>query len=138
MREICRRASLLATTLAAVGCGDDTAVRSITAPDPVPGTLAVSFVTPFADDGAVSFGLTGAGIRNVRAAEGLELFAQPTDRGFRVAVLGTELKGELLYFDVPDTRVAGAYRVTLIEVADHSNHLRRDSGGHDLSVAAVR
>ncbi len=102
---------------------------------PEPGTMVVRVTSPFGADGAVSFELRGPGVENVRATDGVEVFATPLPDGVRVAVVGEEVSGEMVRFDVPDLRMASEYEVRLIEVADTHNELRRDLSGYLMALS---
>ena len=130
---------LAAGVLVYTGCSDDAASTDTFAPGPEAGSLAVTLSSAMADDGGVTFRLTGEGIANLRPAhDGIEIFPLAENGGWTVAALGIGLSGEIARFDVADVRMADAYTVTLVEVADEANDVRRDISGHRLGVSVVR
>jgi len=139
-RSIIQRTLMLGLLLAAGACGDSTDTAAVLSEvGPEPGSLAVTVASPFADDGAYSLELRGAGITNIRPADdGAELFAREVGPVINVAVLGAALSGTVVKFDVPDVRDPGAYSVVLVEVADEANAVRRDLSGHRAEVTALR
>lgn len=132
-------ALLFLGVLTVSGCTDGDATDRALAPGPEDGSLAVVLDSPAEDDGAVLFVLEGGAVENVRAArEDLAVYPERDGDGWTVAVLGTGLSGELVRFDVPDVSLVSTYQVTLTEVADEGNDLRRDISGHALRVTTVR
>jgi len=139
-RSNIHRTLTLGLLMAVGACSESADTASVlSSVEPVPGRLAVVVASPFDNDGAYSFEVRGDGITNIRpAVEGFELFTSPSGAAIKVAVLGAPLSGEVVTFDVPDIRDPSAYQVTLVEVADEANDVRRDITGHTVSVAAVR
>jgi len=133
------RVLALGVILGLGACSDGGSNASVLETGPIPGTLAVAFSTPFQNDGAVSLELRGEAIENLRAADaGMEILTRQVGEAQMVAVLGVALSGEILTFDVPDIRDPGAYTVTLVEVADEANELRRDLTDYSLTLTPTR
>ena len=134
-----RTLALAAGVLVYTGCSDDAASTNSFTPGPEPGSLAVRLSSSMADDGGVTFRLTGEGITNLRPAhDGIEIFPLEENGGWTVAALGVGLSGSVALFDVADVRMVDAYSATLVEVADEANDVRRDISGHTLGVSVVR
>ena len=130
---------LAAGVLVYTGCSDNAASTDTFAPGPESGSLAVTLSSSMADDGGVTFRLTGEGITNLRPAhDGIEIFALEENGGWTVAALGVGLSGSVALFDVADVRMVDAYSATLVEVADEANDVRRDISGHTLGVSVLR
>lgn len=133
--KLMRNATLVLSVAALAACSDSPSNGSLMAV-PEPGTLVVALTAPRTDAGAVRFALRGEGIANVRAAgDAVEVYAMEGSDGWRVAVLGTALEGDLVRFDVPDVNQADRYQVQLLDVADGSNQLVRNPGDRGIGLA---
>lgn len=123
-------AQLCLAALLAAACDDP----SPTAVAPEPGTLEARLVTDAADIGAVVLRIEGTLLTGsiagapVAAREGLYVFTAPTDHGWTVAVLGEDLRGALVSWDVHDVGTADGYRATLLHAADEANEPRALEG----------
>lgn len=115
-------------------CGNEDGALPLAESAPEAATLAVTVASPFADDGAVSFELSGPEFTNVRGAHGVEAFVTPVTSGVRVAAIGEAIEGAVVYFDVPDANQADAYAVRIIEAANTRNEPRRELSGYTLAV----
>lgn len=126
------RAALLLSVLALLG-GCDSGRPS--GPATTPGTLKVHLTAPNAADAAILIQLDGAGMSSVAVSgTGLTSYVRSASatRTF-VAIFGSLRSGEILRFDVPNTKVSSAYTATVIEVSDEANTLLAASA-YSLSV----
>lgn len=130
-----RAAVLLAALALGASCGGETPV---TPDQPVPGTLAVSLNTPYADDKGLVIELVGrpGAVTALQAASGLELHSAAVTGGFRIAVFGAIADGTLLTFHVPDVRDVAQYTATLVEAAGPNAALRPASPAYGVGVVA--
>ena len=108
-----------------------------TVPVAVPGTLTVSLVTPFADDGAILLDITGpAPVTDVvAAAQGAVAHARSNGNATRVAVFGSLGGGALVRFSVPDVNAVQQYAAQVAEASDRASALRSSVTGYQLTVA---
>jgi len=100
------------------------------------GTLALYLATPQADDGAMTFEVSGPPIDSVSVANAsLRLFTRRED-GSTVsgAVVGALKEGAVVTLHVPDLGAASGYTARILEVADRHNVLRISLAGYALTV----
>ena len=115
----------------AMACGDDGGPTG-----PVSGTLVVSLTTPNADDGAILFTISGAGISAPTALTSNLFFSRVASTSSLAAVVaGNIAAGQMLRFSVPDVGQASAYTANITEVADRNNALRASLSGYVLSIS---
>jgi hypothetical protein len=102
-----------------------------------PGTLSLTLTTVSADDGAMTFEVSGAPIDDARAGDGsLRLFTRQADGSRLVgAVVGALGNGAVVTLQVPDVGAAARYTARVVEVADRQNVLRASLAGYALTVA---
>lgn len=132
MRPIIRNPALLVATLAAlIGCGEPTGGGT-----PTPGTLKVNLASPNSGDEALLVRITGEEISNVAVSgTGRTAFVRTvTPTRIVVVIVGPVESGELLRFDVPDTRKRSSYAATVLEASDATNTLRASTTGYALTV----
>ena len=102
-----------------------------------PGTLTLRLTTPHADDGAMTFEVSGAPIDGATAVDAsLRLFTR-RESGSTVigAVVGALDNGAVVTLHVPDVGAAARYTTTVLEVADRQDALRASLAGYALTVA---
>lgn len=102
-----------------------------------PGTLTLRLATPHADDGAMTFDVSGPAIDSVIVANAsLRLFTR-REGGSTVsgAVVGALAEGTVVTLHVPDVGAAAGYTARVLEVADRQNALRASLTGYALTVA---
>ena len=101
------------------------------------GTLTLRLTTPHADDGAMTFEVSGAPIDGATAVDAsLRLFTR-RESGSTVigAVVGALDNGAVVTLHVPDVGAAARYTTTVLEVADRQDALRASLAGYALTVA---
>jgi hypothetical protein len=121
-------AMVAAAMTVGLACGDTTGIER--------GTLQVVLTTPNTGDGAILFSVSGAEIDNPSAlgrADFLDVYAPRADSVIAV-VVGGDLTGPLMTFDVRDISGRSSYRATIIEVAGEDSELRGSLDGYELSV----
>ncbi len=79
------------------------------------GTLTLRLTTPHADDGAMTFEVSGAPIDSATA--------------------GNLANGAVVTLHVPDVGAAASYTANVLEVADRQDALRPSLAGYALTVA---
>jgi hypothetical protein len=124
--------------LALISCSGDSAAPFDSGPEP--GRLAVTLVSPHADDGAVLISLRGPNIGEVLSADpSYQIFAAngEEDGELRLAVLGERVADVLVTFEVPDIRQATSYSATVINAADRANALRAETADYTLRIHPV-
>jgi hypothetical protein len=129
------RLSAALALLALVSCTVDSIAPFDSGPEP--GRLAVTLVSPHADDGAVLISLRGPNIGSVLPADpSYHIFSASGEENgeLRLAVLGERVADVLVTFEVPDIRQANRYSATVINAADHSNALRAETAEYMLRI----
>src|SRR5256885_1872054 len=101
------------------------------------GTLTLRLTTPHADDGAMTFQVSGPPIDSATVANAsIRLFTR-RESGSTVigAVVGALDNGAVATLHVPDVDAAARYTTTVLEVADRQDALRASLAGYALTVA---
>jgi hypothetical protein len=98
------------------------------------GTLTLRLTTPNADDGAMTFEVSGAPIESITVVDGsLRLFTRRINVStIDGAVVGSLNNGVLVTLHVPD--VTAGYTAMVLEVADREDALRPSLDGYVLTV----
>ena len=122
--------AMVAALFVSVACTDEP-----TNPGPGDGTLVMRLITPNADDGALSFEISGP-VDSVSASTGsLQLFTRRLDGSTLLgAVVGELGDGAIVTLHVPDVSAAALYQATVLEVADRDDALRSSLAGYALTV----
>ena len=101
---------------------------------PVGATLQVSLSTPFNDDGAVLFTVTGGRVDSVDAA-GYTLYTSRTDPATLQVILTGDLSpGIVAHVHIPDERGASQYSATISQVAARETYIERDPASYRLEL----
>ncbi|HVQ47184.1 MAG TPA: hypothetical protein VMS62_10165 [Gemmatimonadales bacterium] len=101
---------------------------------PVAATLQVSLSTPFNDDGAVLFTVTGGRVDSVDAA-GYTLYTSRTDPAtLQVILTGNLSPGIVAHVHIPDERGASQYSATISQVAARETYIERDPASYRLEL----
>lgn len=100
------------------------------------GTVTLRLTTPHADDGAMTFEVSGPPIDSASAANGsLLLFTRRSGGSTMVGVVvGVVTEGAVVTLQVPDVDAAAGYTARVLEVADRQNTLRASPTGYALIV----
>jgi hypothetical protein len=117
----------------AFGCGGGEPTGGDSA---TPGALRVMLTSPNPTDQALLVQLVGDSISNVVVSgTGRTAYVRAvTPTRSVVVIMGPVASGELLRFDVPDTRNRTEYIATVLEAADATNALRASTSGYALQV----
>ena len=101
---------------------------------PVAATLQVSLSTPFNDDGALLFTLTGGRVDSVDAP-GYTLYTSRTDPAtLQVILTGNLSPGIVAHVHIPDERGASQYSATISQVAARETYIERDPASYRLEL----
>ena len=101
---------------------------------PVAATLQVSLSTPFNDDGALLFTVTGGRVDSVDAP-GYTLYSSRTDPAtLQVIVTGNLSAGIVAHVHIPDERVALQYSASISQVAARETYIERDPASYRLEL----
>jgi hypothetical protein len=101
---------------------------------PVAATLQVSLSTPFNDDGALLFTVTGGRVDSVDAP-GYTLYSSRTDPAtLQVIVTGNLSPGIVAHVHIPDERVALQYSASISQVAARETYIERDPASYRLEL----
>jgi hypothetical protein len=101
---------------------------------PVAATLQVSLSTPFNDDGALLFTVTGGRVDSVVAA-GYTLYTSRTDPATLQVILTGDLSpGIVAHVHIPDERGASQYSATISQVAARETYIERDPASYRLEL----
>jgi ABC-type glycerol-3-phosphate transport system substrate-binding protein len=124
--------AMIAVLSLGVACSNDA-----TGGDTQAGTLTVRLTTPHADDGAITFTVSGPPIDAAAAINAsLRLFTRREGDSTVVgAVVGALADGVVITLHVPDVGAAARYTATVLEVADRQDALRTSLAGYALTVA---
>jgi hypothetical protein len=99
------------------------------------GTLTLRLTTPHADDGAMTFTVSGGPIDSAAAVNAsLRLFARRDGETLNGAVVGALANGAVITVYVPDAGAAARYTATVVEVADRQDALRPSLSGYAITV----
>jgi len=124
--------AMVAALVAGTACSDNPTSGSSRA-----GTLTLRLTTPHADDGAMTFQVSGPPIDSATVANAsIRLFTR-RESGSTVigAVVGALDNGAVVTLHVPDVGAAARYTTTVLEVADRQDALRASLAGYALTVA---
>lgn len=101
-----------------------------------PGTVAVSLVSPSADDGAVLVSITGPGIRNAEAASfnyhAYWRVVSATE--LRLIVVGDLAAGVVATVMVDDRSRIDQYQAQVVEVASRTDVVRSSNAGYSVTL----
>jgi hypothetical protein len=101
---------------------------------PVAATLALDFVSPARDDGAVLFTISGGPIDSV-VAPGHRLYITRIDAAtLRVILVGNVVSGHLGRVYLSDERRIPNYSAMINQVAARGTYLQRDPAGYALEL----
>lgn len=101
---------------------------------PVAATLQVSLSTPFADDGALLFTVTGGRVDSVDAP-GYSLYTSQTGPAtLQVILTGNLSPGIVAQVHIPDERVASQYSASISQVAARETYIERDPAAYHLEL----
>jgi len=123
--------AMVAALVAGTACSDNPTSGSARA-----GTLTLRLTTPHADDGAMTFEVSGAPIDGATAVDAsLRLFTRRVDGSTMVgAAVGNLANGAVVTLHVPDVGAPARYTATVLEVADRQDALRASLAGYALAV----
>ncbi|HEX6408613.1 MAG TPA: hypothetical protein VFZ90_15615 [Gemmatimonadales bacterium] len=101
---------------------------------PVAATLQVSLSTPFNDDGALLFTVTGGRVDSVDAP-GYTLYTSQTDPAtLQVILTGNLSPGIVAHVHIPDERVASQYSASINQVAARETYVARDPASYHVEL----
>ncbi len=101
---------------------------------PVAATLQVSLSTPFNDDGALFFTVTGGRVDSVDAP-GYTLYSSQADpTTLQVILTGNLSPGIVAHIHIPDERGASQYSATISQVAARETYIERDPASYRLEL----
>ena len=122
--------AMMAVLFIAAACSKDA-----TGGDKLAGTLTVRLTTPNADDGAMTFRVSGGPIDSALAVnQSLRLFTRADGATVVGVVVGALAEGAVITLHVPDVGEAARYSATVLEVADRQDALRGSLTGYALMV----
>src|SRR5438128_6138233 len=124
--------AMVAALVAGTACSENPTGGSARA-----GALTLRLTTPHADDGAMTFEVSGAPIDGATAVDAsLRLFTR-RESGSTVigAVVGALDNGAVVTLHVPDVGAAARYTTTVRAVAARQDALRTSLAGYALKVA---
>lgn len=124
-----RLAAALAAGLVLSACGGGGGGTGPTA-----GSLAVTFSTPNADDGAVLMTISGAQIDSVSFGSYVGYSRKVNADSVVVVVAGHVAAGTLLTFAVPNTSAVSSYHAHILQVAQRSTYAQRALSGYGAVV----
>jgi hypothetical protein len=122
-----RLMGLLAGVLSLGGCSAEPA-------GPIATTLALDFVTPASDDGAVLFTISGGPVDSV-AAPNHRLYINRIDANtVRVILVGNVGSGRVGRVYLSDERRIPLYSTSINQVAARGSYQQRDPAGYALAL----
>lgn len=100
----------------------------------VASTLQVSLTSPFNDDGAVLFTVSGGPVDSLEA-DGLTAYSsRPNATTLRVILLGDLSSGTIARLHISDERLASQYSISLNQAAARATYAQRDPAAYHLSM----
>ena len=122
--------AMIAVLLLDVACANDATGGKAQA-----GTLTLRLTTPHADDGAMTFTVSGGPIDSTVAVNAsLRLFSRQDGATLTGAVVGALADGAVITMYVPDAGAAARYTATVLEVADRQDMLRPSLAEYAITV----
>jgi hypothetical protein len=101
---------------------------------PIAATLQVSLSTPFNDDGALLFTVTGGQVDSVDAAGYTLYTSRPDPATLQVILTGNLSPGIVAQLHIADERVASQYSATVTQVAARQTYIERDPAAYRLEL----
>lgn len=101
---------------------------------PVAATVDIALVSPFSDDGALLFTVTGGPVDSL-SADGYALhFSRPAPNTLQAIVTGTLNPGTVARLYLPDDRLIAQYSVSLDQAAARVSYTQRDPAAYGLTL----
>jgi len=101
---------------------------------PVATSLQVSLSTPFNDDGALLFTVTGGRVDSVDAAGYALYTSRPDPLTLQVILTGNLTSGVVAHVHIADERVASQYSATVTQAAARETYMERDPAAYRLEL----
>jgi len=101
---------------------------------PVAATLEASLSTPFNDDGALFFTVTGGRVDSVDAPGYTVYTSRPDPATLQVILTGNLSPGSVAHVHIPDERVASQYSATINQAAARETYIERDPASYRLEL----
>ena len=101
---------------------------------PVAATLQVSLSTPFNDDGALFFTVSGGWVDSVDAPGYTLYTSRPDPATLQVILTGNLSPGSVARVHIPDERAAAQYSATIGQVAARETYIERDPASYRLEL----
>jgi len=101
---------------------------------PVATTLQVSLSTPYTDDGALLFTVTGGQVDSVEAAGYTIYTSRPDATTLQVILTGNLSPGNVAQLQIADERLASQYSASVNQVAARATYVERDPASYRLDL----
>ena len=101
---------------------------------PVATTLQVALSTPYNDDGALLFTVTGGRVDSVDAAGYTIYTSRPDATTLQVILTGDLSSGNVAQLHIADERVASQYSASVSQVAARATYVERDPASYRLDL----
>jgi hypothetical protein len=102
---------------------------------PVATTLGVGLESPYRDDGAVLFTVTGGRVDSVETPGYTLYTSRPDANTLQVIVTGNVSSGAIARLHLPDERLVSRYAATVNQAAARGSYTQRDPAGYRLTLA---
>ena len=101
---------------------------------PIATTLQVSLSTPYNDDGALLFTVTGGRVDSVDAAGYTIYTSRPDATTLQVILTGDLSPGNVAQLHIAGERVASQYSASVSQVAARATYIERDPAAYRLDL----
>jgi hypothetical protein len=101
---------------------------------PVATTLHVTFSTPYTDDGALFFTVTGGRVDSVDAAGYTIYTNRPDATTLQVILTGNLSPGNVAQLHIADERLASQYSASVNQAAARATYVERDPAPYRLEL----
>lgn len=98
-------------------------------------TLDVTLSSPFPDDGALFFTVTGGRVDSVESSAHTVYTSRPEANTLEVIVTGQLSSGTIARIHIANERLAPAYSARVIQAAARVSYSQRDPAAYGLSLA---
>ena len=97
-------------------------------------SLAVTLSSPFADDGAVLFTVTGGPVDSVESSGYAVYSSRPEPNTLEVIVTGQLGSGTIARLHIANERLAPAYSARVVQAAARVSYTQRDPAAYGLTL----
>ena len=123
-----RRLVLILVAAGLIGCSEAPSASESA-------SLEVTLSSPFPDDGALLFTVTGGRVDSVESSGYTVYLSRPDANTLEVIVTGQLSSGTIARLHIPSERLGPAYSASLIQAAARGSYTQRDPAAYGLTLA---